>query len=118
MPDELPQAIEAELADLSARLTAPASRECLRCYLLRMVTEFGCDGTFRWTIRWRDVRASQPAVLLGQLGQRGGCCDCEVLISVFPDYPLSGVPLPCAGVTRPGSYRPCDLGRGQRSRIA
>jgi hypothetical protein len=114
MADELANAVEAELADLAERLTAPNSRECLRCYLLRMVTEFGCDGTYRWTVRWRDVRASQPGGLLRQLQLRGGCCDCEVLMNVFPDYP-STVPLPCAGVIRPGSSRPCDLGRLRKS---
>ena len=109
MADDMAQALETELADLAERLTAPGQRECLRCYLLRMIAEFGCDGTYRWTIRWRDMRAAQPRGLLRQLEQRGGCCGCEVLMNVFPDYPSADRPLPCAGVTRPGSSKPCDL---------
>ncbi|HEX9554470.1 MAG TPA: DUF2695 domain-containing protein [Streptosporangiaceae bacterium] len=103
--------VETELADLAERLTAPARAECLRCFLLRMITEFGCDGTFRWTIRWRDVCAGQPGKLLDQLAGRGGYCDCEVLVNVYPDYPPVDVALSCAGVPKPGSSRPCDLRR-------
>ena len=60
MADEMAQAVESEIADLAEQLTARGPGECLRCYLLRLITEFGCDGTYRWTIRWRDVRASSP----------------------------------------------------------
>lgn len=115
MADDMTGAVEAELADLAERLTAPGQHECLRCYLLRMVTEFGCDGTYRWTIRWRDLCASQPGGLLRQLELRGGCCDCEVLMNVYPDYPPAITPLPCSGVRRPGSSRPCDLGHLRKS---
>ena len=115
MAEDMSHAIEAEIADLAERLTAPAEQECLRCYLLRMITEFGCDGTYRWTIRWRDLRAAQPRALIRQLELRGGRCDCEVLINVYPDYPPVDEPLPCAGVARPGSSRPCDLRRLRNS---
>ena len=97
MADDMSREVETELADLAERLTAPASAECLRCFLLRMTTEFGCDGTFRWTIRWRDVCAGQPRKLLDQLAGRGGYCDCEVLMNVYPDYPPVDAALPCAG---------------------
>ena len=111
MADDMSREVETELADLAERLTAPARAECLRCFLLRMITEFGCDGTFRWTIRWRDVCAGQPGKLLDQLAGRGGYCDCEVLMNVYPDYPPVDVALSCAGVPKPGSSRPCDLRR-------
>jgi len=111
MADDMSREVETELADLAERLTAPARAECLRCFLLRMITEFGCDGTFRWTIRWRDVCAGQPGKLLDQLAGRGGYCDCEVLVNVYPDYPPVDVALSCAGVPKPGSSRPCDLRR-------
>ena len=117
MDQDVSRLAEAELIDLAERLTAPGERECLRCYLLRMITEFGCDGSHRWTIRWRDLRAAQPGGLLRQLKMRGGCCcDCEVLMNVFPDYPETIEPLPCAGVAKPGSSRPCDL-RGLRHSV-
>ncbi len=109
MADDMSREVETELADLAERLTAPARAECLRCFLLRMITEFGCDGTFRWTIRWRDVCPGQPGKLLNQLAGRGGYCDCEVLVNVYPDYPPVDVALSCAGVPKPGSSRPCDL---------
>jgi len=54
MTDSIADTVEAELVTLSDVLTEPAERECLRCFLLRMLNEFGCDGTHRWTIRWRD----------------------------------------------------------------
>lgn len=115
MAEDLSSEVEAEIADLAERLTAPAEHECLRCYLIRMITEFGCDGTYRWTIRWRDVRAAQPRGLIRQLQRRGGWCDCEVLINAYPDHQPVTEPLPCAGVARPGSWRPCEVGRLRRA---
>jgi Protein of unknown function (DUF2695) len=115
MADDVSAAVEAEIIELAERLTGPGQLECLRCYLLRMITEFGCDGSYRWTIRWRDVRAAQPGGLLRQFERRGGCCDCEILLNVFPDYPPVEAPLPCSGVNRPGSTKPCDLGWLRRS---
>jgi hypothetical protein len=84
-------------------------RECLRCYLIRMVNEFGCDGTHRWAIRWRDDRAPRAHALLGRLDRMGGWCDCQALLSVFPHYPDVSQPLPCAGQPQAGSAAPCDL---------
>lgn len=107
--DDMPHDVETELVDLARRLTEPRTAECLRCFLLRMLTEFGCDGTYRWTIRWRDVSAAEPGKLLDQLFRRGGCCDCEVLMNVYPDYPNVQEALPCAGIPKPGSHRPCHL---------
>ena len=115
MADEMAQAVESEIADLAEQLTAPRRDECLRCYLLRLITEFGCDGTYRWTIRWRDVRASSPRSLLSLLSRRGGFCDCEVLMTVFPDYPQVSAALPCTGVGRPASWRSCDLRKLRKS---
>jgi hypothetical protein len=104
MTDDLAAAVEAELAELSRRLTEPGQRECLRCFLLRMISEFGCDGTHRAT------------GLVPRLQRRGGCCcDCEVVCNVFPEYPATDLILPCAGVLRAGSVAPCDLRRLRRS---
>ena len=116
MTDNIADAVEADLIALSGVLTEPGERECLRCFLLRMLNEFGCDGTHRWTIRWRDLRAPKARNLLGRLAKLGGCCcDCEVLLNVFPDYPESGGLLPCAGQSQPGSAAPCNLGTLRRS---
>jgi hypothetical protein len=110
MNDDLPGIVETELAELSRRLTDPGERECLRCYLVRMISEFGCDGTHRWTVRWRDLRSPRARGLVQRMQRRGGCCcDCEVIFNVFPDYPDTDKILPCAGVSRPGSAVPCQL---------
>jgi hypothetical protein len=109
MAENIADEVEAEVAWLSRRLTEPGERECLRCFLLRMINEFGCDGTHRWTIRWRAAQAPQARGLLRRLARLGGCCDCEVLINVFPGYPETDRPLPCAGQPQAGSAGPCDL---------
>jgi Protein of unknown function (DUF2695) len=114
--DNVASAIEAELVELSGLLTEPGEHECLRCYLLRMIYEFGCDGTHRWTIRWRDLRAPGARDLVRRLQRLGGCCcDCEVLLNVYPDYPQADAPLPCSGQPRPGSSAPCSLRRLRRT---
>ncbi len=51
MTDDIADAVEAELIALAGLLTEPMERECLRCFLLRMLNEFGCDGTHRWTVQ-------------------------------------------------------------------
>jgi hypothetical protein len=109
MTDNIAEMAEAELRALAAALTEPDDRECLRCFVVRMLGEFGCDGTHRWTIRWRDVRAPLATGLLRRLGELGGSCDCEVIMNVFPPYPRAARRLPCAGQPRPGSAVPCHL---------
>ena len=109
MTDNIADAVEAELIALSGVLTEPEERECLRCFLLRMLNEFGCDGTHRWTIRWRDLLAPRADGLPARLAELGGCCDCEVLLNVFPQYPRGAGLLPCAGQPQEGSAVPCDL---------
>jgi Protein of unknown function (DUF2695) len=115
MTDDIAEAVEAELMALAGALTEPADRECLRCFLLRMVSEFGCAGTVRWTVRWRDQRAPQATGLLRRLEQLGAGCDCEIVMNVFPHYPPAGRLLPCAGQPQPGSAVPCDLRAMRRS---
>src|SRR4249919_789179 len=98
MDHDLAGAVERELVQLSLRLTEPGKRECLRCYLLRMLDQFGCDGTHRWTRRWRDLRSPRARGLIRRLERQGACCcDCEVILNVYPYYPDSGGLLPCAG---------------------
>jgi hypothetical protein len=115
MTQSIVDKVEAEVTWLSRRLTEPGERECLRCFLLRMIDEFGCDGTHRWTERWRAERAPRARGLLRRLAQLGGCCDCEVVMNVYPDYPDTGHLLPCAGQPQTGSAGPCDLGTLRRS---
>ena len=67
MADDIAEVVEAELIALSGLLTEPADRECLRCFLLRMINEFGCDGTHRWADHWRAERAPRATKLLRRL---------------------------------------------------
>jgi hypothetical protein len=100
---------EALVGDLNEKLTAPGERECLACYLGRMLTEFGCDNRLRWSEYWRDRNAPRATALSARLADRGGFCDCEVLLNVYPEYlPEDGpAPVPCSGVSRKGSTKPC-----------
>ncbi|WP_160148846.1 DUF2695 domain-containing protein [Amycolatopsis alkalitolerans] len=86
-------------AALREQWTKPLGRECLPCYLSRMLADFGCDDTMRWTLRWRDSRAPGVTSLDGRAP-----CDCR-LPGVLSS-PVEAPPPPCAGVRR-GSTRPC-----------
>jgi hypothetical protein len=109
---------EALVGDLNEKLTAPGERECLPCYLGRMVSEFGCDNGLRWSRNWRDRNAPRATALPDRLRDRGGFCDCEVLFNVYPDYLLEddGDLVPCSGVTRKGSTKPCRPPRPREER--
>jgi hypothetical protein len=62
----------------TAEATTTFPRECLLCYVDRMLTAFGCDTTLRWAVRWRDRRAPRAMGLESRLHARGGYCDCEI----------------------------------------
>ncbi|RZS37730.1 uncharacterized protein DUF2695 [Herbihabitans rhizosphaerae] len=101
---------ERYVAEVQELLTAPRDRECLACYVERMVDEFGCDNTLRWAEHWRDASAPRATALRKRLNAGGGYCDCEVLLNVYPERLPSDVddPLtPCDGVSRRGSTKPC-----------
>ena len=101
--------------------TEPQERECLVCYVIRMRTDFGCDGTMRWTRHWRDLRAPAVAALDRTFRRHHTKCDCEVPFALgansgeghrVADHPTrvkaatTEPPVPCPGVRR-GSTRPC-----------
>ena len=72
---------ERELRILSTALTHPHERECLLCYVYRML-EYGCTG-LRWAVRYRDLRAPRATALERRLGRRGGYCDCEIFLNGY-----------------------------------
>ena len=74
---DVPQ-IEAELAELADRLTAPLPGECLHCYLTRVVHDLGCTG-LRFTRRWSAERGADVL----RWAQAYAGCDCEVLLLAF-----------------------------------
>ncbi|MGQ0845302.1 MAG: DUF2695 domain-containing protein [Sporichthyaceae bacterium] len=90
--------------------TVPRDRECLPCYLGRMLAEFGCNNRLRWALVWRDHAAPNATALHRSLQSRGGYCDCEVLFNVYPDAlpeDADAAAVPCRGVSRRGSTLPC-----------
>ena len=123
-------AAEAEhlLKGLADELTRPRERECLACFVTRMLNEFGCDETLRFARRYRDQAAPRATALERRLGDRGGFCDCEIFLNAYSleqrfwtperevesddgyaeiiDAEPPDTTPPCAGVRR-GSARPC-----------
>ncbi|HTK62168.1 MAG TPA: DUF2695 domain-containing protein [Pseudonocardia sp.] len=110
MEIDVDQRAESLVGELSESLTAPGDRECLVCYLTRMVGEFGCDNHLRWAEHWRDRNAPRATALADRLADCGGFCDCEVLMNVYPSLlpeDEQAAPAPCLGVSRRGSTKPC-----------
>lgn len=71
----------------------PRERECLPCYLQRVVAEYGCNGTLEWTHRWQEhqrARRIRTGGLTARLKSQGGFCDCEVLMNVYDLDPAGG----------------------------
>jgi hypothetical protein len=63
----------------------PAPRECLVCYVARMLDLEDCDDTLQWTLRFRDRRSPSATGLEHRLAAKGVQCDCAVL----SDYRLA-----------------------------
>lgn len=81
--DTIDVTTERYLQAVSASLTRPRGRECLLCYLHRMMREFRCDGRLSFARRFRDALAPRATGLEDRLGRRGGYCDCEVLLNAY-----------------------------------
>lgn len=119
-PRTVDQQAEEIVRSLSGELTTPRMRECLACYVARMLREFGCDCTLRFALRFRDLRAPRATALARRLGQMGGYCDCEIFLNglilrqelaslqqgVEPSPTLR---LPLCREVRTGSTQPCNL---------
>ncbi len=119
MDEAKPEVSGHELRTLPAAAAMPFPVECLACYVWRMLDEFGCNATLRWTRRWRDARAPRATALERRLARAGGCCDCELFLNVWvprvvpsSEPPTRGVGAQpadglCRGVRR-GSSQPCE----------
>jgi hypothetical protein len=109
-PTESAITAERYVTALRAELTEPRDKECLACYVSRMLEEFGCDNQLRWVRRWRDACAPRATALERRMEGKGGFCDCEVAYNVYPEQMLyddaADLP-PCLGVSRRGSTSPC-----------
>ena len=115
VPDDAERYVAALAAELA---TAPDEEACVLCSTVSLLRRFGCDGSLRWLLRYRDLLCPSATTLERRMQARGGCCDCEVFVNAWslrgdllvgdtsgrrrwPDV------LPrCAGVGR-GSARPC-----------
>ncbi|WP_343061453.1 DUF2695 domain-containing protein [Nocardioides luti] len=62
-------------------LTQPISGECLPCYVARMLRTEGCDHTWRWASRFRELRSPDAAGMQRRLSRRGAACDCGIFVS-------------------------------------
>lgn len=92
----------------TSRTKDPGARECLRCYLRRVLESRGCDGTKTWTTRWVRRRAPRATELLRRIENLGGCCcDCEVLLNVWEEQD-DDVTGPCSGTGHEDPLVPCQ----------
>src|SRR4051812_36701303 len=57
----------------------PQEGECLVCFVARMTGEHGCDSTFLWARRFRDLRSPTATALEKRFGQRLVVCDCLIV---------------------------------------
>ncbi|MEP6667224.1 MAG: DUF2695 domain-containing protein [Nocardioidaceae bacterium] len=121
MSPDIIDAVESQLSALAYQLTSLHDRECVFCYVDRMLDAFGCDNTLRWAKYWRDHRALRATGLENRLARRGGYCDCEIFLNGWVPSSVAAVydeetddwrwrePRPtCDGVRR-GSSQPCPL---------
>ena len=100
-------------------MTEPAPRECVACYVARMLADQRCDGTLTWATAFRDHSSPTATGLERRMANAGGTCDCAILSHGYqlarhlmvrdlrtdeleppPEQPV------CAGVGRTSS-RPC-----------
>jgi hypothetical protein len=118
--DVTAQGAETFTAQLAEQLLAVRPNECIACYVLRMLHQFGCDGSHRFAVRWRDLRAPRAVALERRLAGMGACCcDCELMLNTWQTHhrldtwnavlqqvePPERMPA-CAG-HRPRSTTPC-----------
>jgi hypothetical protein len=109
-------------------MTEPAPRECVACYVARMLADEPCDGTLRWAVRFRDLSSPTATGLERRLDHVGGRCDCAILLTGYRlarhllvrDLATDELEAPedppvCAGVGRT-STRPCANWRRRSGR--
>lgn len=65
----------------------PRPDDCLPCYLHAALSHAACNGRLSLTHEWQGhqrVRGRRTGGLTAYLRSRGGYCDCEVLMNVYP----------------------------------
>lgn len=77
--------VDTQFATLTKDVGRVDDDECLYCYLLRMLRDFGCSGTLNWTLRWCEFQLRPTGWVPGWVRRNRGYCDCEVVLNVFGD---------------------------------
>jgi hypothetical protein len=114
MDDTTADELERELVSTDRALTEPDGSECVLCYVDRMLSAFGCDGTLRWVRRWRDLQRPRVTGLERRMEARGGFCDCEVFFNGWTFRTDLLEPDEEGALTEPAT-RPLCAGVGPRS---
>ncbi len=115
-PQQIDLEAERIVRALSEELLAPRDGECLVCFVDRQLAEHGCNGTHRFALHFRDLRAPRATALARSLSEKGACCcDCEIFMNAY-ERVRGAAAEPCRGV-RQGSVQPCVLWRQQRRGI-
>lgn len=56
-----------------------APRECLPCYLARLLRSMGCSGNLSHLLRWQQSASPTARLVLRRLDRLGAECDCMAL---------------------------------------
>lgn len=64
--------------------------EELFAYLEACIDENGCDHTLRYAEKWLDDHLDEERIplVLEELEEMGGFCDCEIILNCYEDYDL------------------------------
>src|SRR3954463_9858356 len=82
--------VESYLRNWVAEVSKLRDKECLCCYVARLLDEFPCDGSHRHAIRYRDAMAPHATALTKRLRDVGACCcDCELFLNGYQLQPSS-----------------------------
>src|SRR5690606_26935694 len=70
--------------EIASTVMKPSEGECLVCFVSRQLDDFGCDGTHRFALHYRDSVAPRATALLARLSAAGACCcDCEMFLNAY-----------------------------------
>ena len=117
------EGVERELREFFTELTDPRERECLLCYVHRMLELAVAQDPLHWTRHWRDRRAPRAHGLERRLARRNAFCDTDLFgngwrlrdVAEGEDGDeLDPEPMPACPGVRAGSTQPCPLWEPRR----
>lgn len=89
---------------VAAELLGPWPRECLYCYVARMLGPYPCDTNLRFALHYRDQVAPRATALEHRLGEMGAFCDCEIFLNAVDLTPRWSQVVEDAAGWEPGTY--------------